>query len=247
MTFPVRQPLGLSADARDDLCSVLLVHGAGGGGWEWRVWARVLGASGCHVHAPDLVPGPKGLAATDFDDYLAQVVRYGRALDAPLLLVGASLGGLLAMAAGELEPAGRVLVNPVPPAGTPGWPARRRSWPSVIPWGDEPEFQSTFRAMPDCDHGARVLANRRWRNESGRVMTQSHEGVDVSADRVPTLVMGAGMDRDVPPGISRSMAARYGWDFVLIPGASHLGPLLGDSAAACAGMARDWFAMQLRS
>lgn len=228
-----------------EACRALLLHGAGGGGWEWRGWARVLGASGFHVHAPDLAPGPEGLAATNFDDYLEQVVRYGRALDEPLLLVGASLGGLLALAAGELEPEGRVLVNTVPPAETAGWPPRQRTWPAVVPWGDEADFESTRRAMPDCDHAARVLAHRRWRNESGRVMATVYEGVGVTPDTVPTLVLGAQHDRDVPVDVSRRLAARHGWDFVMVPGASHLGPLLGHSAADCAGLAFDWFRLRV--
>lgn len=225
--------------------SVLLVHGAGGGGWEWRAWARVLGERGCEVHAPDLAPGPDGLAATDFEDYRAQIVRHGGALRRPLLVAGASLGGLLALAAGELEPEARVLVNPVPPAETAGWPPRQRTWPAVIPWGDEADFESTRRAMPDCDHAARVLAHRRWRNESGRVMATAYDGVAVAPDPVPTLVLGAQHDGDVPVEVSRGLAARHGWDFVRVPGASHLGPLLGRGAADCAALAFDWFRSRL--
>ena len=31
---------------------VLLIHGAGGGGWEWNLWAPVLKARGFAVAAP---------------------------------------------------------------------------------------------------------------------------------------------------------------------------------------------------
>lgn len=241
MTFPLRQPRRAARVEPGGSATALLIHGAGGGGWEWRAWARVLGSRGFDVHAPDLVPGADGLADTGFEDYVEQVVRYGRALERPLLLAGASLGGLLALAAGELEPAGRVLVNPVPPAGTQDWPMSSRSWPAVIPWGDEPDFEATALAMPDCGHAARVLAHQRWRNESGRVMTTACEGVEVPRDAVPTLVLGAQHDPDVPAEVSRALAGHNEWDFVLIPGASHLGPLLGDSAAACARLACDWF------
>lgn len=241
MTFPLRQPRRAARVESGGSATALLIHGAGGGGWEWRAWARVLGNRGFDVHAPDLVPGADGLADTVFEEYLEQIVRYGRALGRPLLLAGASLGGLLALAAGDLRPAGRVLVNPVPPAGTPGWPAQPRTWPAVIPWADEPDFEGTVGAMPDCDHAARVLAHRRWRNESGRVMAAAYEGVDLTPESVPTLVLGAQHDRDVPSEVSRALAGRHGWDFVLVPGASHLGPLLGRSAPACARLAADWF------
>lgn len=225
--------------------SVLMVHGAGGGGWEWRAWARSLGTRGFDVHAPDLAPSPDGLAATGFEDYRGQVVRYGRALAPPLVLAGASLGGLLVLAAADLGAAARVLVNPVPPAGTAGWSPRRREWPPVVPWGDEADFESTRRAMPDCGHAARVMAHRRWRNESGRVLTEAHHGVDVAPDAVPTLVLASERDRDVPAAASRELAARYGWDLVAVSGASHLGPLLGHSAAACARIASAWLDLHL--
>ncbi|HEY4556436.1 MAG TPA: hypothetical protein VIG68_08390, partial [Lysobacter sp.] len=53
--------------------NLLLVHGAGGGGWEWAIWQRVFDARGWTSAAPDLQPAAAGLAATGLDDYLAQV------------------------------------------------------------------------------------------------------------------------------------------------------------------------------
>jgi hypothetical protein len=50
----------------------LLLHGAGGGGWEWNAWRGVLAASGIEAVTPDLRPAAGGLARTTFDDYLAQ-------------------------------------------------------------------------------------------------------------------------------------------------------------------------------
>src|SRR5262245_22654140 len=47
----------MSAAAR----TVLMIPGAGGGGWEWGIWQRVFEAAGWRVFAPDLVPGEGGL------------------------------------------------------------------------------------------------------------------------------------------------------------------------------------------
>lgn len=222
--------------------SALLIHGAGGGGWEWRAWARVLRTRGFDVHAPDLVPITAGLAATGFADYRDQVLGYGRELPGPLLLAGASLGGLLALAsAAELHPAALVLVNPVPPAGIPGWPPARRDWPGVVSWGDSGDFESTLRSMPDADHATRILAYRRWRNESGRVMAAVHDGIEVKPAGVPALVIASATDTDVPPAVSRALADRLHADFHQVPGSSHLGPILGDSATRCAVLVTDWF------
>ena len=47
---------------------VLLVHGAGGGGWEWNLWRGVFEAADIAVVAPDLQLVAAGLAATGFGD-----------------------------------------------------------------------------------------------------------------------------------------------------------------------------------
>ena len=63
------------------------------------------------------------VAATHIEDYQAQVRAALAALPRPRVLVGASLGGLLAaMNAGAAD--ALVLVNPMPPRGLPDAPRR---------------------------------------------------------------------------------------------------------------------------
>mgnify|MGYP003582939830 FL=1 len=89
----------------------MLVHGAGGGAWEWNVWRAVFAAQGIDVVAPDLQPVAAGLPATGLRDYVAQVAEALQALPRPRAVVGASLGRLLARAcAGEGH--ALVLINP---------------------------------------------------------------------------------------------------------------------------------------
>ena len=100
--------------------TLLLIHGAGGGAWEYDAWKPVLAAAGFAVVARDLVPAPGGLAKTTFADYLAQVQAAARAVPGGgrVALVGASMGGVLAMKAAEtVRPFALVLVSSVPPAG----------------------------------------------------------------------------------------------------------------------------------
>jgi len=47
----------------------LLVHGAGGGGWEWNIWKRIFQVHGFMGHAPDLLPSANGLRDTSLEDY----------------------------------------------------------------------------------------------------------------------------------------------------------------------------------
>src|ERR1044072_9773573 len=48
----------------------VMVHGAGGGGWEYKFWKPVFEAAGYRVVAPDLIPLKGGHVKTTVDDYL---------------------------------------------------------------------------------------------------------------------------------------------------------------------------------
>ena len=147
--------------------TAVCVHGAGGGGWEWGIWARVLVVRGFGVVAPDLMPAASGIAATAFADYRAQVAAWSGGVGAGVVLIGASLGGLLALAAAhEVQPVALVLINPMPPAGVLSRALHEPS-PAIVPWARERSLASTRRAMPDADDAACLYALRRWRDESG--------------------------------------------------------------------------------
>ncbi|HEV7490965.1 MAG TPA: alpha/beta fold hydrolase [Rhodanobacteraceae bacterium] len=220
--------------------TVVCVHGAGGGGWEWGIWARVLAVRGFEVIAPDLMPVAAGLEKTSFAAYREQVVDWCRGAGEGVALVGASLGGLLALAVAQtVKPAALVLVNPLPPAGVLARPLHA-SWPSIVPWGSERSLATTRRAMPDADDAARLYALRRWRDESGTVLNEARDGVVVDTPRCPTLLLASEFDEDFPAAAARALAVRFSADLRSIPGASHVGPLLGRSAAQTAAEVAEW-------
>jgi len=225
--------------------TVVCVHGAGGGGWEWAIWARVLAMRGFSVIAPDLMPASAGIEETSFDDYRAQVLDWCGGAGEGVVLVGASLGGLLALAvAQDVKPAALVLVNPLPPAGVLARPLYEPR-PPRVPWALERSLAATRRAMPDADDAARLYALRRWRDESGAVLNAAREGIAVETPRGPALLLASELDEDVPAAASRSLAVRLAADLRTIPGASHVGPLLGRSAADSAAQAADWLDARL--
>jgi pimeloyl-ACP methyl ester carboxylesterase len=224
---------------------VVAVHGAGGGGWEWGVWARVLGRRGFEVIAPDLMPSSHGIEKTSFMDYRSQVMDWCAGARARVVLVGASLGGLLALSAAQrVKPVALVLVNPIPPAGILARPLYDVR-PPVVPWARQRSLASTRRAMPDADDAARLYALRRWRDESGAVLNEAREGIAVELARCPVLVMASELDADVPLAAARALSVRFSADFRTLAGASHLGPLLGRSAADSAAQAADWLAARV--
>ena len=229
---------------------LLCMHGAGAGGWEWAIWARVFTARGVQVRAPDLLAARSGLAATNFADYRQQVRDWiGPDADdtpgAQRVLAGASLGGLLALSvAAEVRPAALILVNPMPPAlilprlsGEP--------YPEIVRWGEQRSIAGTRRVMPDADDAACLFAFRRWRDESGAALERARRGVTVEFPQCPILVLASERDTDVPAHVSRELAVRCGADFELLAGCSHVGPLLGVRAGHIAERAVSWVLSRL--
>lgn len=218
----------------------LFVHGAGGGGWEWAIWQRVFAAHGWRTQAPDLQPSAAGLAATGLDDYRRQVRAWVTQSGGNCALIGASLGGLLALAEAE-APVVRalLLVNPLPPhpeAG--GLPARSDSGP-VVCWGRDARLASTRRAMREADDAACLYAFRRWRDESAAVLDEARAGIELQLPMLPSLLIASEQDEDVPLALSTHLAQRLGASLQRWPG-DHLQPLLGRRAAEVASNAVAW-------
>lgn len=218
--------------------SALLVHGAGGGGWEWAAWRRVFAAHGIEAEAPDLMPSSAGLASTTFANYGAQVRDWLEPLPRPRALVGASLGGLLALSCADLADA-LVLVNPLPPSP---WAARlpAREWPDVVPWRREARLASTRRSIPDADDATALFAFRRWRDESGVVLRAAQSGIVIERPVCPVLCVVSAQDDEVPPMLTVALAAAWQASLLHAPSPSHVGPLLGRGATAVAAQAVAW-------
>ena len=223
---------------REPVASALLVHGAGGGGWEWAIWRGVLQAAGLVVAAPDLEPVPAGIAATRMQDYVGQMLEAQSRLPRPCAVVGASLGGLIAMLMASYADA-LVLVNPLPPdpwhRGLPS-----REWPGVVPWRRDARLASTRRASCDADDASALCAFRGWRDESGTVMNEACGGIIIEPPAIPVLCIASGDDVDVPSAVTRDLARAWNARLIEWPDTDHVGPLLGRHAAAVAAEVRGW-------
>ncbi|MFC3550160.1 alpha/beta hydrolase [Lysobacter cavernae] len=215
----------------------VLLHGAGGGAWEWNIWRSVFAAHGVDAAIPELQPAAAGLSATTFDDYRTQVRVAIAALPRPRALVGASLGGLLAMACADAVDA-LVLVNPLPPAP---WAAQlpARDWPDRVPWRRDTRLTGTRRALPDADDATALFAFRRWRDESGAVLRAAQAGIAIERPRCPVLCIASQQDQDTPPALTVALAAHWGADLLRVS-SSHVGPLLGRDAATMAAQVLAW-------
>lgn len=163
--------------------SAVLVHGAGGGAWEWNVWVGVMRAHAIDPHAVELQPTAAGLAMTSLDHYAIQVRARLLALARPRVIVGASLGGLLAaMCAADADAV--ILVNPVPCSP---WQSQltERQWNGVVHWQRDARLQTTRDGMDDADAASALFAYRRWRDESGAALRAAWAGVEVAPPTCP--------------------------------------------------------------
>lgn len=116
--------------------SALMIHGAGGGAWQWIHWQRIWSALGVHLCVPTLVTPLPPEKPAPLSDYVRQACSNidTRWRDRPWLVVGASLGASIALEVGRyLRPHGMVLINPYVPtmqtdSGRTTWTVERLRW-----------------------------------------------------------------------------------------------------------------------
>src|SRR5579863_2396849 len=118
-----RRPLVLdeSRGTRMSLAPVVMIHGAFCGGWVFERFAKRFAGAGHVVLTPDLPghePGapPEAVTGLSMSDYASAIARLAGDLASPPVLVGHSLGGLVAvMAAARVRTAGVIQLAPSPP------------------------------------------------------------------------------------------------------------------------------------
>ncbi len=101
-----------------------MIHGAFCGPWVFDSFRKPFEAAGYRVHAPMLrhhehgVAQPRALGTTSLTDYAHDLAKFIATLDAPPILFGHSMGGLLAqMLAAKGLARALVLLAPCPPWG----------------------------------------------------------------------------------------------------------------------------------
>lgn len=253
------------ADSRATPTDIVLVHGMWGHGDQWRRWREMLPGLGWRVHSPTLrhhdhdptSPPPDALGSTSLVDYVDDLEKLVRRLPARPVVVGHSMGGLLAqiLAARQLVSAA-VLLTPAPPRGILAlrpsvlWSFRRplmawRFWERPHrPTFPDAVYSMLHRLPPG--HQRVVYEEMRW--ESGRAASEiglalldrrRASAVDPAAVRCPVLTVAGRHDRITPAGVVRKIAHRYGAELVELPDHGHW-VLSGPGWEDIAAMVEDW-------
>ena len=205
---------------------VLIVHGLGEHAGRYAALARWFNARGYAVRAYDQrghggSPGRRGALSRPLElvDDLAEVFADTQAvLGAPPLLLGHSMGGLVALRAvldGRLAPRALVLSSPALRTWTPAWEralsARLARVLPNLPLRSGLPFAALSHDPQVVERYRRDPLRSGW--ITPRLAQFIFEGGDYCIARaprlaVPTLLLVAGADRLVDPGGSRDFAAR---------------------------------------
>lgn len=231
---------------------LVMVHGAFCGGWVFDGYRRLAEARGYRCLAPDLryhdrpggAPPHAELGRLSLLDYADDLEALIRTLDAPPILLGHSLGGLLCqMLAARGLASALVLLAPSPPWGVlPSTPFEVMAGLSVALSGgfvDQP-LRPAYEAAVACGLDRLPPVQRhavfaRLVPESGRATFETlfwacdprqASRVDPEAVRCPVLVVSGAEDRICPPQTMRRIACRYRGDHAPFDGFGHW--LLGE-------------------
>lgn len=222
---------------------VLLVHGTFSHGGLMAPWARRLEEAGFVCHAPSL-PGRRptdhaALRRLGFRDLLESLLEHRAHLDVPPIVIGHSMGGLLAQHLAASTPcAALVLLASVPPgvlwAQTRAVPHLVRLLPrtlaarSVLP--SEATLRSiVFNDLPEDEQRALAPTLVADSGRAFRSLLLGTARVPRGALACSVLSLSGGADRNVSARISRSIARRYDAEHHIHPDRGHW--MVADSVA----------------
>lgn len=234
--------LDVAMPARASRPPMLMVHGIMGGAWYFAKWLDFFAARGHAAYALNLRGHHGSRPVADMGkvsvmDYVTDVRDAARSVaarheGARLILVGHSMGGLIAQKAAEsLVPAALVLLSSAPPRGILlfSWPLFRRQTKHV------PAMLASRPVMADPADTNALFLNRlppsealelapRWMSTSGRAgreMTLGSIAVDAKLITCPVIVVAGADDVAIPPRIQRKIAKKYGAEFRVYDGHAH--------------------------
>jgi len=213
---------------------VILVHGAANSSGVWAVWQRELARRGWTSFAVDLRghgrSGDIDLATVRMEDYAEDVRAVAAQLRQPPILMGWSMGGLVAMmvAASGLGTACVGLAPSVPTREIDSSLPLRAGVFSSEEYGITSLDPANQPTMPDLDQEERTIALASLASESRLARDERKRGIVIQTLPRPLLIVTGALDEQWP-------RQRYDelWlpvDHLRVEGASHWGLVLNRRA-----------------
>ncbi|WP_299005250.1 alpha/beta hydrolase [uncultured Caulobacter sp.] len=218
---------------------VIMVHGAFCGGWTFDAFRAPFEAAGHSVMTPDLIghDGARGVTGVSMTDYARQIARLVETCETPPILIGHSMGGLVAqMAAARARVSKLILLAPSAPWGVSGASLEEAAsavslyalgpyWLQAV----APDYGVVRRYSVDrLPRPARKAIFARMTAESGRALWETLNWwldpfmtTSVAAPGCPVLAIAGGQDVIHPPATVRQTAARLGGVVEVFPQMSH--------------------------
>lgn len=215
--------------------TIFMIHGMWSGDWYWEDYRRFFEAKGYRCLIPNLrfhdvdpkePPHPK-LGTTSLLDYAADLENEIKNLDHQPIIMGHSMGGLLAQILGSRGLArALVLLAPAPPRGIIALKlsSLRGFWSCLTTWGFwhkpcrqtyQEAVYSTMNLLPAEEqketYDKLVFESGRAAFEIGLWFLDRNRASEVDASRIacPVLVIGGAHDRMMPASIVRKIAHKY--------------------------------------
>jgi pimeloyl-ACP methyl ester carboxylesterase len=183
---------------------VILIHGAANSAGVWALWLDGLAALGWPTYALDLrghgSSTSMDLSHTSMTDYADDVRALSRSLVPSPILIGWSMGGLVALMVAERgEASACVCLAPSAPARSVDELCPLRSGEfGPEEYGissDDPDDQPS---MPDLDREERAIALAALCRESRYARDERGRGIVVGKPRCPTLLVTGSLDAQWP-------------------------------------------------
>lgn len=215
--------------------TIVMIHGMWGGRWCWENYQKFFEARGYHCIIPNLryhdmkpgePPDPR-LGNTSLLDYAADLGREIKKLDTLPILMGHSMGGLLAQILGSQGLSRAiVLLTPASPCGILAlkpsvlrsfWSGLKkwRFWEKAMRQTFEEAVYSMLQLMTPEEqkeiYSRFVYDSGRAAAEIGFWIFDPHKAskVDESKITCPVLIIAGAQDRITPVSVVRKIAAKY--------------------------------------
>lgn len=214
--------------------TLIFLHGAGCGAWVWEDFAAYCAKAGFPALTLDFARESHGRPA-GLSDYLAQVREVLAHLERPVVLVGHSLGALMAQRLLlDRKVRGAALLAPVAPEGL--WYSNAHLaltdpvlWAEAArmdaPPGSAPPELAAALFSPSMPLKAGRAALARMGGESRLALLEAQAPQPVPVGWLHgrhILVLGAGADRLIPPDAVRRCALWHGTTASFMPEMGHV-------------------------